>query len=325
MTTETPVPVFDHLLRMTDRRGSSEHALLDEPKRSEGYCTDDMARVLVVATRQPDPEGAIKGLAGLAVRFLNEAQSFAGTCRNRMNGKGNWIDQPTLDDWWGRCLWALGTAAAHSNVPLVRRVAVIQFERAAKVRSPFPLAMAYAALGAAELLTVESDHILARALLIAYADSVAEPNGDADWPWSEPGITQANAVLAEAAIAAGVVLERPELCQQGLGLLAWLLDHEAAGTRPEFEKQPGEVAALADACARAAGVDASPRWPDGVRAAVAWFEGANAAGKPMWDPETGGGFDGLDADGVDPNQGTASTVAVLSTLQNAHRFATVPE
>jgi hypothetical protein len=304
-----PLPVFDHLLHISDRRGTFGHALLAEPERSGGYCTDDMARLLVVATRQPDPGGAVNGLAGLAVRFLNEAQSYAGTCRNRMDGKGNWLDQPTLEDWWGRCLWALGTAAAHSSVGLVRRVAVIQFERAAKVRSPSHLAMAYAALGAAEILSVEPDHAIARALLKAYA------NAESPVPEAGPGA----AVMAEAMIAAGTTLERPELCRQGLDLLSRLLDDEA------FERQPAEVAALADACARAAGVDASPKWPDGVRTAVSWFEGANDAGKPMWDPVTGGGFDGLQADGVSPNQGAASTLAVLSTLQNAQRFSTVPE
>lgn len=323
--TAGPLPVFDHVLHLSDRRGTFEHALLGEPERSGGYCTDDMARLLVVATRQPDPGGAVNGLAGLAVRFLNDAQSYAGTCRNRMDGKGNWLDQPTLEDWWGRCLWALGTAAAHSSVGLVRRVAVIQFERAAKVRSPFPRAMAYAALGAAEILSVEPDHAIARALLTAYADSVPEPSDDAEWPSSEAQLSDANAVVAEAMIAAGTALERPELCRQGLDLLGWLLDYEIAGERDAFDRQPVEVAALSDACARAATVDASPTWPDGVRAAVAWFEGANAGGQPMWDPATGAGFDGLHAEGIDRNQGAASTLAVLSTLQNAQRFSTVPE
>ena len=306
--TTTPQPVFDHLLHMSDRRGTFEHALLAEPQRSEGYCTDDMARLLVVATRQPDPDGAIKGLAGLAVRFLNDAQSYAGTCRNRMDGKGNWLDEPTLQDWWGRCLWALGTAAAHSSVGLVRRISVVQFERAAKVRSPYPLAMAFAALGAAEVLSVEPDHAIARALLTAFAES----------PWPEPDFVGADAVVAEALIAAGSALERPELCEQGLALLTRLVDGDAV------DRTPTDVAALADACARAAGIDASPKWPDGVRTAVSWFEGVNDAERPMWDPVTGGGFDGWQADGTDPNQGAASTLAALSTMQNAQRFSTVP-
>jgi len=60
-------------------------------------------------------------------------------------------------------------------------------------------------------------------------------------------------------------------------------------------------------------------------AAAAWFQGANDAGQLMWDAENGGGFDGLRADGVNRNQGAESTLAVLSTLQHARRFSTVPQ
>jgi hypothetical protein len=45
----------------------------------------------------------------------------------------------------------------------------------------------------------------------------------------------------------------------------------------------------------------------------------------MWDRETGGGFDGLLADGVNLNQGAESTLAVISTLQQAQRFSLVPQ
>ena len=141
-------------------------------------------------------------------------------------------------------------------------------------------------------------------------------------------------------IAAGVALDDPTLRQRGLDLLAWLLNVETADghlsptpvagrgaddARPAFDQQPIEVSTLADACARAAAVDASAIWPDGVLAAAAWFEGANDAGQVMWDPETGGGFDGLHADGVNRNQGAESTLAVLSTFQHARRFSTVPQ
>src|SRR3984893_6090070 len=329
---------FDHLLHLTDRRGTFEHACFAEPRPEHGYCTDDMARVLVVATREPNSGGEVNRLARVAVQFLNDAQSYTGACRNRMDSKGRWEDEPSLKDWWGRCIWGLGTAAAHSDVGLVRRLAVIQFERAAKVRSPWPRAMAFAALGAAELLSVDPGQPAAHALLTDYADTVAKPNGDAAGPWPEPRLTYANAVLAEAMIAAGVALDDSTLRQRGLDLVAWLLDYETADghlsptpvagrgaddARPGFDQQPIEVAALADACARASAVDAHPIWPDGVGAAAAWFLGANDAGEAMWDPDTGGGYDGLHADGVNRNQGAESTMAVISTLQHARRLSTV--
>lgn len=340
MTTASPPPVFDHLLRLTDRRGTFEHARLAEPRPEHGYCTDDVARVLVVATREPNTEGLVNGLAGIAVRFLNEAQTFAGPCRNRMDNLGHWTDEPSTGDHWGRCIWGLGTAAAHSDVSLVGRLAVIQLERAAHARSKSPRAMAFAALGAAELLAVDPEHRAARELLTDYAASVPAPNGDPTWPWPEPRLTYANAVLAEAMIAAGVALDDIMLRQRGLDLLGWLIEYEtsdghlsptpvggrgAEDARPGFDQQPIEVSTLADACARGAVVDAGAIWPDTVRAAAAWFMGDNDAGQVMWDPETGGGYDGLQADGVNRNQGAESTLAVISTLQHAQRLSTVPQ
>jgi hypothetical protein len=340
MTTAPPAPVFDHLLRLTDRRGTFEHALFAVPRPEHGYCTDDVARVLVVAARQPDAEGPVNGLAGVAVRFLNEAQTFGGACRNRMDNAGHWTDEPSTGDHWGRCIWGLGTAAAHSDVSLVGRLAVIQLERAANARSKSPRAMAYAALGAAELLAVDPAHRAARELISDYAASLAAPNGDPAWPWPEPRLTYANAVLAEAMIAAGAVRDDSTLRQRGLDLLGWLIEYETADghfsptpvggrgaedARPGFDQQPIEVAALADACARAAVVDAGAIWPDAVRSAAAWFMGDNDAGQVMWDPETGGGYDGLHADGVNRNQGAESTLAVISTLQHAQRLSTVPQ
>lgn len=79
----------------------------------------------------------------------------------------------------------------------------------------------------------------------------------------------------------------------------------------------------ADVCAGAAAIGPASIWPHGVRAAAAWFMDINDPQQLMWAPETGGGFDGLHANGVKRNQGAESTLAVLSTLQHARRFSAV--
>lgn len=333
-------PKFDHLLAISDHHGTFEHAVGAVPRRELGFCTDDMARVLVVTTREPDAGDAVRALSKVAVRFLDEAQAYAGGCRNRMDHTGRWTDAFAFEDSWGRCLWGLGTAAAHSDIGLIRKLSVVQFERAAHGRSTWPRAMAFAAIGAAELLSVEPGNAAARKLIGDYAAGVAEPNADSDWPWPEARLTYANAALAEAMIAAGAALDDAALSQRGLDLLGWLVERETADghlsptpaggwsagePRPGFDQQPIEVSTLADACARASTVDAGAIWPDTVRAAAAWFDGDNDARAVMWNPDTGGGFDGLHADGVNVNQGAESTLAVLSTFQQARRFAGVPQ
>ena len=334
----SPEPNYGHLLAMTDERGTFEHALFSEPRPEHGYCTDDMARVLVVATRERDHVVPMRNLAMISLRFLHQALDSQGKCRNRMNQAGVWEDPPALDDCWGRTIWGLGTAASRSDDDEIRLVSLQELHRGMRQRSPWPRAMAFAALGATELLSVRPDDMLARSLLSDAADSIMGPSQHAGWPWPEPRLTYANATLPEAMIAAGATLERPVILRRGLELLEWLLERETrdghlsvtpvGGSGPEdrspgFDQQPIEVAALADACARAYAVGDDQQWRDGITAAANWFLGDNDAEAVMWDPDTGGGFDGLERDGANRNQGTESTLAFLSTIQHARKAARV--
>jgi hypothetical protein len=319
---------------MTDSRGTYEHALFTEPRPEHGYCTDDMARVLMVASREPEPSPEVCNLANMSLRFLDLAQSGRGKFRNRMDQRGRWLDRPSLDDCWGRSIWGLGTAAARNSDQILRELATVQFERASTRRSPWPRAMAFAALGAAEVLAAKPDNASARRLLSDGAEILGrtDPACTANWTWPERRLTYANAALPEAMIAAGDILEKPALLERGLGLLEWLVNRETRGGHlsvtpvggagpgdegAAFDQQPIEAASLADACARAASIDRNPRWTAGVAAAAAWFLGDNDARVVMWDPITGGGFDGLEPDRANLNEGTESTLALLSTLQHA--------
>ena len=327
-------------MHLSDERGTFEHALFSEPRPEHGYCSDDMARVLVVATRERGHTAAMRNLAMLSLHFLLDAFDSQGRCRNRMDRSGAWADRPSLDDCWGRSIWGLGTAASHSDDHLIRHLAKEGLGRAMRQRSPWPRAMAFAVLGAAEVITVEPDDALARSLLSDAADAMSDTNRHGRWPWPEPRLTYANATLPESMIAAGSALGRPILQRRGLDLLEWLLDRETrqghlsvtpvGGSGPEdhgprFDQQPIEAAALADACARAQKVDRNPRWLDGINAAADWFLGRNDGGVVMWDPTTGGAFDGLEKRGANLNQGTESTLALLTTLQHVRSPAGVSQ
>ena len=332
----SPAPVFEHLLRLTDRRGTSAQARLATPLPKYGYRAVDMARVLIVATRDHGPDRTMNCLAAIALRFLNDAQVTTGACRNHMDSDGSWVDEPALEDAWGRCIWGLGTAAAHSNLAWTRQSAISQFERAAQERSKQPRAMAFAALGAAELLALDPDQRSAHALIADYAASAPSAYDDAVWPWPEPRLTSANAVVPEAMIVAGVVLNDSTLRRRGLDLLAWLLAFEMGDghlTDPGYRQRSRRhrawirSAAHRGGCTRGRVRTCCQRRPrhDLARRRQSrggLVHGRQRRGEPMWDPHTGGGYDGLHADGVDNDQGAEATVSVISTLQHARRLST---
>ena len=83
---------LQHLARMSDEHGLFEHALHDAPRLEHGYCTDDNARLLVVASREPD-EGIAHDLSRLALRFVLEAQTDAGLVHNRFGWDGTYRGQ----------------------------------------------------------------------------------------------------------------------------------------------------------------------------------------------------------------------------------------
>lgn len=328
------LPSFAHVLSMSDEIGMFEHADHARPRHEHGYCTDDMARVLIVAVREPDYNQAVRELGRTAFRFLAASQNPTGRTRNRRDTNGRWHDRHGVEDCWGRSLWAFGTAANRSPEDWMRSDATSYFNRGAKQRSPHRRAMAFAALGAAEIAEYDPGHVAARALLADAITAIGPLSTDTDWPWPEPRLSYANAALPEALIAAGHLLDRPDVLDDGLKLLRWLLDRETveghlsptpvggasrADRSRRFDQQPIEIAALADACARAQSVTGDDVWRQGVDLAIDWFAGNNDIGAVMWDAETNGGYDGLTASGPNLNQGAESTLALISTLQHVPR------
>jgi hypothetical protein len=331
-----PEPSFHHLRQLTDGGGLYEHADGTVPRREHGYCVDDVARGLVVVCREPDPSGELADLRAGYLDFLEAAESD-GQFRNRRGTDLGWRSEPCLEDCWGRAVWGLGTAVARADAYLQDR-ALALFDRAVSWQSPWLRATAFAGLGAAEVLRVLPDHRAAR-LLLGQAAVAVGPFGIGPWPWPETRLRYANAVLPEVLIAAGVALDIPGQRTEGLRMLRWLLDIQVrhgqlsvvpvAGRGPgepppRFDQQPIEVAALADACARAFDTTGDPAWVAAVELAASWFLGANDAAVWLYDPATGGGCDGLERSGRNENQGAESTLAALATFQQARRLALCP-
>ena len=324
---------YTHLMRLSDTTGLFEHARNAEPRREHGYCVDDVARGLVVTARDPRPDPATVDCRARTCgswwrrRRLTDASTTAATSA----ACGGTPPASTTAGAGRSGAWARPSTGA---MPCPS-VALEHFDISAGCRSVHPRAMAFAALGAAEVVRVLPQHRQARRLLSDAAILIGRPERDSEWCWPEPRLRYANAALAEVLIAAGALLDDPPLLDDGLAMLTWLVGVETRGDhlsvtpvdgwsrgepRPGFDQQPIEVAALADACSLALDLTGDPFWRQTLLRCAAWFNGANDIGVPLVDAVDGSGFDGLEPHGRNDNRGAESTLAMLSTFQQASRM-----
>jgi hypothetical protein len=331
-----PEPNFTHILSMTNEFGTFEHAQYSSARLEHGFCSDDVARVLIVACREGDASDSMGALVEGSLKFLLRAQDPSGRVRNRRTFRGEWTDQPSNEDAWGRTMWALGTAAVQSTHEHVRRDSLAAFDRGSYTSSTWSRASSFATLGALEISSVTPDHPACQRVIESSAAVRVHKFDDPSWCWAEDRLRYANAVLPEALLGIGVLHDSQQMIDTALRELRWLLDEEsqdgylsvtAVGGRSRgevarpFDQQPIEVAAMADACLRAWRVTGDEYWARGVRLCVGWFIGDNKLGAVMYNSDDGGGYDGLNKTGPNLNQGAEATLALLSTLQHARLFS----
>jgi glycosyltransferase involved in cell wall biosynthesis len=341
-------PAFrlEHLLSMCDDTGLFQHAVHSVPDRGHGYCVDDNARALLLASNLARydegrlPDGLTSRFASFVQHAWNpETRRF----RNFMSFDRNWLEDRGSEDSHGRTLWALGECARSDPSPSRRRWAAGLFRDAVPTVEGFaaPRSWAFTLLGLDAYLAIapgdwRADRL--RGLLAGWIAALLARHEGPGWTWFEDGLTYDNARLAEALIVTGAAIGAPDYVAAGLQALRWLVRVQ---TTPEglfrpvgtegfgelrsppraFDQQPVEAAATIAACLAAATLDDDGTWRIEAERAFAWFLGANDLGAVLVDPETGGCRDGLHPDRANENQGAESVLSYLLGLADIRKLA----
>jgi hypothetical protein len=239
------------------------------------------------------------------------------------------------EDSHGRALWALGAVVGRSKRAGLRAWAASLFERALPVVATFtsPRAWAFTIIGLHDYLRVLHGDLLAHRLRLELSERLLGlfRNCTKDWMWCEDIVSYDNARLPHALILAGRWTNNEEMKELGLASLRWLMDNQTSssgvfqpigsegfwmrGQKPaRFDQQPLEAAAAVSACIEAFNATGDAMWKQDLRRAFDWFLGANDLRLPLYDPSTGGCFDGLHPNRVNQNQGAESTLSYLLAL-----------
>jgi hypothetical protein len=334
---EPAVPRLDHLFVLSDDTGILQHARFAVPNREFGYCTDDVARALIVALmaqRATANPGELPLLASRYLSFLQHAfNPESGRFRNFMGFDRRWQELIGSEDSHGRALWGLGHTVFDCRTKGMVGAATILFEQA--LPAVFDLtsirSWAFALVGIDAFLRRFPGATDAKRARRELADRLfrrlqnhAAPN----WPWPEDTVTYANGVIPHALIAAGREIGRSDMVEAALKSLRWLVDVQTdakgnfvpigsngwfkrGGVPARYDQQPIEAQHMVDALLEANQVTGDPSWLDDARRCYEWFLGRNDLQQPLVDSATGGCQDGLRADGINRNQGAESTLAWL--------------
>ncbi|MEK6796360.1 MAG: glycosyltransferase family 4 protein [Spirochaetota bacterium] len=333
---ELPEQKLDHIKRLTDRTGIIQHAKYTVPNFSEGYCTDDNARALVLmvmlASQSEETIPDVDILAGTYLAALQYAfDDGTKRFRNFLRFDRTWVKEAGSEDSHGRALWALGTCLGRSKNVGFQGAAGVLFEQGLATVRDFssPRAWAFAILGIHEYLRrFSGDRFVnqIREQLSERLYALYRLHATPDWPWFEDELTYVNAKLSHALILSGRWLSNNEMLKAGLGSLSWLIGEQTAPSghfrpiganepyrrgmpRPLYDQQPIEAKATISACMEAFRVTGEKQWHREAERAFRWFLGGNDLSLSIYDAATGGCRDGLHVDRLNQNEGAESTLA----------------
>jgi hypothetical protein len=330
-----------HLDILTTDIGIMQHAQGARPDPSHGYCTDDVARALLVDLLHQRVLGwqAVATSVARNVTFLREAfEGSTGRFRNLRRWDGAWLDLPGSEDADARALQALGEVIASAPDGTTRDDATVLFERAlptaslvSSLRPWATVVLAGDAAARAGMFELVAD--VYRRVADELWQSFADCETDADWPWPDTSVSYENELLPQALMVAGRRLDRPWMVEAGLRVLDWLIDAQTnedgdlqsignagwwprGGHAARFDQQPISTTTLLLAAETAFEETAEPRYRDAMESAYGWFLGRNDAHAPVADPRSGAGADGIGPAGVSRNQGAESTLMWLVALEH---------
>ena len=337
---QLPELKLDHLFRMSDSTGIFQHASFTVPNFSEGYCTDDNARALVLALmlqKLGHSSQQLNAQAATYAAFLNHAfDRRRNRFRNFMDFDRHWLEDVGSEDCQGHALWALGLCVSQAGQGSFQALAAQLFEQALPVAAEFasPRAWAFTLIGIDEYLrrfggdrrANQIRESLTAKLMQRYADTATD-----EWHWFEDVVSYANAKLPHAMILSGRSLNNKDMLDLGLKTLRWLTKiqtSDAGSFRPigsngffprgkeraMFDQQPIEAQVTISACIEAYQATDDPSWIVEARRVFEWFLGRNDLGLALYDAGTGGCRDGLHMDRLSQNEGAESTLAFLLSL-----------
>lgn len=332
-----PTINLSHLKNMTTDFGMIQFSKINKPDIDSGYTLDDNARALIAVCRHYELYRDESDLA-LILTYLNVIKF----CQQPHGNFLNYVDQhrkftqqnyeTNLEDSNGRAIWALGYLLS------IKEILPHQYSDEAELiikKSLFSLEKIYSTRAMAFIIkglyyqNSEKNIPLLKKLANRLVKMYQHEKHN-DWHWFESYLTYGNSLLPEALLCAWVSTKEEvyqQIARESFQFLlskifikgdikvisnkGWLQKDTAKMHETIGGEQPIDVAYTILALSAFYRVFKDEKYLQLMKNAFIWFLGKNHLNQIIYNPATGGCYDGLEEKNVNLNQGAESTVSYL--------------
>lgn len=339
MTLHYTLPTINlsHIKNMTTDFGMIQFSKINKPDIDSGYTLDDNARALIVACRhyELNRDESDLTLISTYLNVIKFCQQSDGSFLNYVDRQKRFAQQnyeTNLEDSNGRAIWALGYLLSikkilpqsyYNEADSIIEKSLSSVEKIHSTR-----AMAFIIKG---LHYQNSENNIP--LLKKLADRLVkmyQHEKHSDWHWFESYLTYGNSLLPEALLCAWMTTKDEiykQIADESFRFLLskifaegnikvisnkeWLQKEIIKNPETIGGEQPIDVAYTILALSTFYKVFKDEKYLQMMKDAFNWFLGKNHLHQIIYNPATGGCYDGLEEKNVNLNQGAESTVSYL--------------
>jgi glycosyltransferase involved in cell wall biosynthesis len=346
ITYDLPDINLRHIKLLTTGFGMVQFSKINQPDIDSGYTLDDNARALIAMCMHYEQTSDKRDLDYIRryFDFIKYCLRPQGDLLNYVDKDGGFTDQNTtnLEDANGRAVWALGYLISRKSVLPAKLAAeakiIIQkiLPHIKTINSPRAMAFAIKGIYYYHSETRTSENIvliktLAKKMVRMYMSESAEK-----WEWFESSLTYANSILPEAMLYSWLLTGETIYKEIAISSLNFLLSltfnkngievisnkkwlHK--GMEPgQFGEQPIDVAYTIMTLSKFYDTFNDKEFLNKMVVAFNWFLGNNRLHQIIYNPCTGGCYDGLEELNVNLNQGAESAVSYLMARLTMEKY-----
>lgn len=328
----------DHIKRMSTSFAMIQFSKGNRPDIQTGYTLDDNARALIALCRV---YVEMKDVS--CEKYIKKYLEFISHCQHPDGSFLNYVDKDLLftsqndvvllDDSNSRAIYALGYFISHKgkfpDIWTEKAVDIFEqtFDLISKMKSPRSIAFIIKGLyyfhQAFPMQEIEE-------LILSSADKLVScylQNREKNWQWFEAYLTYDNSILPESLLYAYRITKDTTYKDVAVESFHFLLEKtfteeqikvisnqgwlqkEAVGK--EYGEQPVDIAGTVTALSTFYSVFGKEEYLIKQRIAFSWFLGKNHLNQIVYNPSTGGCYDGIEEHNINLNQGAESTVSYL--------------